>query len=44
MEVAQKTAEKLVRQYPDVWSDPGIEVKKEKRNEELSQKPKVEDW
>lgn len=28
IEVAKDTAEKLVKQYPDAWTDPAIEVNK----------------
>jgi len=31
IEVAQDTAENLLREYPGNWSDPSLEVKKERR-------------
>lgn len=33
IDVAQNTAEKLLKMYPEIWSDPGIEVKKERLNQ-----------
>ena len=37
---AQDTAEALLKQYPDIWSDPALDVKKERRNEQLAQQQK----
>jgi hypothetical protein len=33
VEVAQDTAENFLKQYPGIWTDPSIEVKKERRQQ-----------
>lgn len=36
IQTAQDTAEALIKEYPDVWHDPAIDVKKERRNQQLA--------
>ena len=36
VEVAMDTADNLIKKYPGIWTDPSLEVKKEKRNEQLA--------
>lgn len=37
IEVAQDTAENFLTQYPGMWTDPSLEVKKERRQQQLAQ-------
>jgi len=37
IEVAQDTTDNLLKKYPGMWVDPSVEVRKERRTEQLAQ-------